>query len=362
LPRPDDLLRLLQDREEGRLQDVAAFGARVSRAVVEAVQRQVETGVDVVSDGEQGKPSYSTYIKDRLTGFDGESVFWVGADVAEFPEYAARRRARTFEKRPACTGPIAWKDWAAVQKDIDNLKAAAATTKCEELFMTAVSPGQAARFLHNRYYPTEEAYLWALAEVMKREYRAIAQAGFVLQLDCPDLGSGRHNQFKHLTLPEFRKVVTLHVEVLNWAVAEIPPDRMRLHLCWGNAEGPHHWDVPLKEILDLVLLARPAGLSFPGANPRHEHEWKVWKDVKLPEGKMIIPGVLDTTTNFIEHPELVAERIARYASVVGRGNVIAGTDCGFGSFAGSDTVDASIAWHKLRAMVEGARLASQELW
>ena len=364
LPRPADLLGLLRDKEEGCLQDQAAFAATVRRAVSEIVTKQGESGVDIINDGEQGKVDYTVYVKDRLTGFDGESPALPDRDAAEFPEWAEMRRqfASPFRKRPACTGPIAWKDWPAVQVDIDNLQAAAATVKAEEAFMTSVSPGQVARFLHNQYYPDDEAYLYALADVMKREYHAIVEAGLLLQLDCPDLALGRHSQFAHLSLGEFRKIAEMHVEVLNYAVADISPDLMRMHICWGSTEGPRHQDVPLKDIVDVVLKGRPAGVSFPGANGRHEHEWKVWKDVTLPEGKVIIPGAIDSTTNIIEHPELVAERIARYASVVGRENVIAGCDCGFGTFSGRVQVDSKIVWHKLRSLAEGASLASQELW
>jgi 5-methyltetrahydropteroyltriglutamate--homocysteine methyltransferase len=262
--------------------------------------------------------------------------------------------------RPKCNGPIAWKDFEAVRRDIENLKAAAGSS--DQVFMTAVSPGQVARFQGNSYYKSDEEYLWALADVLKDEYKAIADAGFTVQLDCPDLGSGWNGQFRALTLAEFRKIVDLHLDVLNAATRDIPAERMRLHLCWGNYEGPHHHDIPLREIIEPVLRARPAAVSFEGANPRHEHEWNVFADVKLPDGKRIIPGVIDSTTNFIEHPELVAQRIARYAGLVGRENVIAGVDCGFATFAGTPTVLPAIAWAKLGALTEGARIASERLW
>ena len=285
-------------------------------------------------------------------------------DDIDFPEWAAQRshQSSTTMPQPACTGPIAWKDWPSVQKSIDDFKDAMSGVQVEEVFMTAASPGVIANFLPNEYYPSEEAYLYALADVMKDEYNAIASSGVLLQLDCPDLAMTRVTQFSHLSQKEFVKVVELHVEVINYALAGIPPEQMRLHLCWGNTEGPHHHDVPLKEIIHIVLKARPNGLSFEGANPRHAHEWKLWEDVKLPEGKVLIPGVLDSTTNFIEHPELVAERIVRYAQLVGRENVIAGTDCGFGTSAWGRKVETNIVWAKLQAMSEGARLASQELW
>jgi 5-methyltetrahydropteroyltriglutamate--homocysteine methyltransferase len=364
LPRPKDLLRLLQDREEGRLRDEAALAGRARSAVLDVLGKQRETGLSIVNDGEQGRADYTIYVKDRLTGFAGESSSWPNPDAEEFPEWTemARQFAPPFQKRPACTGPVEWKDWPAVERDIQNLKDAAAAAAADEVFMTSPSPGQIGRFLQNRYYPSDEKYLYTLAEVMKREYRAIVDAGFVLQIDCPDLALGRHTQFAHLTLREFRDIAAMHVEVLNYAVADIPADRMRIHVCWASTGGPHHRDLPLKDIVDVVIKARPMGLVIAGANPRHEHEWKVWKDVKLPAGKVLVAGVIDSTTNFIEHPELVAERIERYAGVVGRENVIAGVDCGFGTFAGRVQVDTNIVWHKLRSLVEGAGLASRALW
>jgi 5-methyltetrahydropteroyltriglutamate--homocysteine methyltransferase len=370
LPRPDDLMQLLTARDQGRLEDKASFERRLSKAVAECVRRQLEAGLDVVNDGEWSKPDYSTYVKDRFTGFEGESTPQSPSrDMLEFPEFAPFRTAGlNVVTRPMCNGPIAWRDFSAVQRDIDNLKHAlshaegAASTGAPEAFMTSVSPGQVARFQGNVYYKTDEEYLWALGNVLKDEYEAIANAGFVLQLDCPDLGSGWNNQFRNLTLPEFRKVVEMHLEVLNAATANIAPERMRLHLCWGNYEGPHNHDIPLREIIEPVLRARPAAVSFEGANPRHEHEWAVFQDVKLPEGKLIVPGVIDSTTNFIEHPEVVAQRIERFAGVVGRENVIAGVDCGFATFAGSPTVVPSITWAKLGSLVEGARIASRRLW
>jgi 5-methyltetrahydropteroyltriglutamate--homocysteine methyltransferase len=362
LPRPRDLLRLLEEREQGRLTDDRALHDRTRSAVRDAVGKQLETGLSVINDGEQGRADYTVYVKDRLTGFSGESAPWPNPDVEEFPEWTemARQFAPPFQKRPACTGPVAWKDWPAVERDIRNLAEAAAGAP--EVFMTSPSPGQIGRFLQNRHYRTDEEYLYTLADVMKREYQAIVDAGFVLQVDCPDLALGRHTQFAHLTLEEFRRVAAMHVEVLNHAVAGIPPERMRMHLCWASTGGPHHRDVPLRDIVDVVLGARPGAFVIAGANPRHEHEWKVWRDVKLPDGKILVAGVIDSTTNFIEHPELVAERIVRYASVVGRENLIAGVDCGFGTFAGRVQVDTNIVWLKLRSLVEGARLASKELW
>ena len=365
LPRPLDLAATLQALDAGTSPDPAAFEARVQRAVTEIVRQQVDAGVDIINDGEQGKVGYSTYVKHRLTGFEGESRVPVRADWADFPEAAARQGmgSQTTIARPACNGPVAWKDLGAVQKDIAQLKAALSGVQPAEAFMTAASPGVIAHFLRNEYYPSREAYLARLADVMKEEYDAIAQAGFVLQIDCPDLAMGRHLAFPDLSTAEFLKIAEANVEALNHALRDIPPDRLRLHLCWGNYEGPHHRDIPLKDILGIVLKARPQAISLEGANPRHEHEWAVFQGVKLPEDKILIPGVLDSTTNFIEHPELVAQRLVRYADVVGKENVIAGTDCGFGTFARSTyQVEPEIVWAKLRAMAEGARLASTALW
>jgi 5-methyltetrahydropteroyltriglutamate--homocysteine methyltransferase len=364
LPRPSRLIQLLVESQARPGEDRASLDACVRRAVIDAVKSQSASGLDVINDGEQGRVDYTVYLKDRLSGFDGASAPSLGTGDEEFPELAAilRQFASPFQHRPACTGPVAWKDWPAVEADISTLKAAVAGVTAEEVFLTSPSPGQIGRFLHNQYYRDDEAYLYALADVMKAQYEAIVNAGFVLQVDCPDLALSRHTVFAHLPLDVFRKVIAMHVEALNHAVSNLPPDRLRMHICWGSTLGPHHTDVPLRDIVDVVLRARPAGLSFPGANPRHEHEWKIWRDVELPAGKVLIPGVIDSTSNFVEHPELVAERIVRYASVVGRERVIAGVDCGFGTFAGRIQVDSKIVWLKLQALAEGARLASRELW
>jgi 5-methyltetrahydropteroyltriglutamate--homocysteine methyltransferase len=364
LPRSRELQELLRQREERRTPDQAAFAEGVRTAVADVVQQQIAIGLDVINDGEQERSQYATYVKERLTGFEGERVIRARPRLGDtdFPDFVATSQSSATIPQPACTGPISWKDKEAVERDIATLKAAVGTRQVEEVFMTAASPGVIANFLPNEYYPTEEAYLSALAEAMKHEYQAIVQAGLLLQIDCPDLAMTRVTQFAHLTVDEFKDVVALHIDVLNSALAGLPPERMRLHLCWGNYEGPHHHDVPLKEIIHLVLKARPEGISFEGANPRHAHEWKVWRDVRLPDDKVIIPGILDSTTNFVEHPELVAERIVRYADVVGRERVIASTDCGFGTSAWGRKVDGKIAWAKLQSLVEGARLASRELW
>jgi 5-methyltetrahydropteroyltriglutamate--homocysteine methyltransferase len=364
LPRPPGLQELLRLREDGGLPDAAAFEEAVREAVADSVRRQTDVGLDVVNDGEQGRSQYATYVKERLAGFEGERVPRVprSRDLADFPGYRATHQSSAGLPQPACTAPIAWRDPEAIRRDIDRLRAAAAGRRPAEVFMTAASPGVIAYFLPNAYYPDDEAYLYALADVMKDEYRAIVEAGLVLQVDCPDLAMSRHSWYADLSLAEFRKRAAVHVEVIDHALAGLPPDRLRLHLCWGNYEGPHHHDVPLRDIVDLVLRARPSGLSIEGANPRHAHEWKVWQEVRLPDDKVLIPGVLDTTTNFVEHPELIAQRLARYAGAVGRERVIAGTDCGFGTSAWGRKVDARIVWAKLQAMVEGARLASAALW
>ena len=362
LPRPWDLVATLEALDAGTLPEPAAFEARVRHAVAEAVRKQVAAGVDIVNDGEQGKVGYSTYVRHRLSGFDGSSVVAQRADWADFPE-ALARHPRSSVSRPSCTGPIEWRDRAAVGKDVANLAAALAGVKPAEAFMTAASPGVIAHFLRNEHYPSREAYLARLTDVMKEEYDAIARAGFVLQVDCPDLAMSRHLAFAELSTAQFLKIAEANVEALNHALRDLPPDRLRLHLCWGNYEGPHHRDVPLRDILPVVLKARPHAISLEGANPRHEHEWAVFRDVKLPDDKILIPGVLDSTTNFIEHPELVAQRIVRYAEVVGRERVMAGSDCGFGTFARSTPqVEPEIVWAKLAAMAEGARLASAILW
>ena len=365
------MLDLLLQQQQGQLEDETQLHQSVRDAVADAVMQQVECGLDVINDGEMGRVDYTVFVKDLLTGFEGESMPPIGAGDDEFPELGELLRpfASPFQVRPACVGPVDWKDWPSFQRDLDNLTSALRHAQgerggevCEEVFMTSPSPGQIARFLHNRYYQDDEVYLYALGDVMKRAYHAIVDAGFLLQLDCPDLALSRSTVFAHLTLDEFRSVIRMHVDALNHAVAAIPAERMRMHVCWSSTLGPHHTDVPLRDIVDIVLEAKPAAFSFPAANPRHGHEWKIWQDIKLPEGKVVIPGMLDSTSNFVEHPEYVAERIVRYAGVVGRENLLVGADCGFGTFAGRLQVDSKIVWMKLASLVEGARLASQELW
>jgi len=365
LPRPDDLIRSMFAKEEGVPVDRLALSARIRDAVAEAVKKQVDAGVDLVSDGELSKPSYATYVKDRLTGFGGSSNSFVYQDLAEFPNLAKRvfgDPGRSRRRTPACTGPIAVGDPAAAIADVDNLKAAIAGKATAGAFISAASPGVISLFFRNEYYADQEAYLFAIAEAMRGEYEAIAASGAMVQIDCPDLAMGRHIQYADLSIEEFRKRARLHIEALNHALSAIPPEQVRMHLCWGNYEGPHHCDVPLADIIDVVFTARAATISFEAANPRHAHEWTLFERVKLPEGKTIIPGVIESKSNFIEHPELIAQRIARYANLVGRENVIAGSDCGFGTWVGQAAVDPDVVWAKLAAMAEGARLATKQFW
>ena len=364
LPRTPKVVELLlaEDKHPG------ARSAELRQAVREAVEhvvaKQVECGLDIINDGEQGRTDYTVHVMQRLTGYHGQSAPPMGTGDEEFPELAQllKQFASPFQHRPACNGPVDWKDWPAAQADIDLAKQVLKAAAAEDVFMTSPSPGQIARYLKNRYYRNDEDYIFALADVMRREYKAIVDAGLILQLDCPDLAMLRHMVYLDLPLEDYRKIITVNISALNHAVRDLPPDRMRMHVCWGSTMAPHHTDVELKEIVDIVLSGRPHAVSFPAANARHEHEWKIWRDVKLPLGKKIIPGVIDSTSNIVEHPEVVADRILNFASVVGRENVIAGVDCGFGTFAGRVQVDTKIVWLKLQSLTEGARRASKQLW
>ena len=365
LPRPEDLIRMMYAKEEGVPVDAAALSQRVAAAVDEVVRKQAAAGVDVINDGEMSKPSYATYIKDRLSGFGGAGNTFVYQDLAEFPSLAKRvfgDPGRSRRKTPACNAAIGVRDPEAAQVDVEHLNAAFANVSAQEAFLTAASPGVVSLFFRNEHYPTEEAYLFAIAEAMRPEYETIARAGIVLQIDCPDLGMGRHIQHADLSLAEWRKKAQLHVEALDHAVANIPPEQLRMHLCWGNYEGPHHCDVPLADVIDIVFRARPSAIALEAANPRHAHEWKLFETVKLPDGKLLIPGVIESKSNFIEHPELIAQRIGRYANLVGRENVMAGSDCGFGTWVGQAAVDPDVVWAKMAAMAEGTRIASREFW
>jgi 5-methyltetrahydropteroyltriglutamate--homocysteine methyltransferase len=362
LPRPAKVVELLLAERDKPGAQRAALEVAIDDAVAGVVRKQIETGIDVINDGEQGRTDYTVHVLDRLTGFEGESTPPLGTGEPEFPELAAilSQFATPFQHRPACSGPVDWKDWPAAEADIARAKAAMTKAGAAEYFMTSPSPGQIARYLKNHHYKTDEEYLFALADVMAKEYRAIVDAGFILQLDCPDLAMS-YGLYRGISIADYRKLIEKNVEALNQSVKGLPPDRMRMHVCWGSTLGPHHGDIEIKEIADILLKGRPQAVSFPGANPRHGHEWKVWKDVKLPDGKIIIPGVIDSTSNFVEHPELVADRILQYAYAVGEENVIAGVDCGFGTFAGRVQVDTKIVWMKLASLVEGARLASKSL-
>jgi 5-methyltetrahydropteroyltriglutamate--homocysteine methyltransferase len=366
LPRPPRLLSLVLAQERGEAIDSARLDTEVRSSVKETVRKQLDAGVDVLNDGEMSKPSYATYVKDRLTGFGGEgSIEQVAASVMgldEFPDFAeqlAVTMASAAEIRfTACDGPVSFVGQSAVQADIDNLKAGVAGAAPAGTFMSSASPGVISVFSPNRHYNTEEEYLAALADAMREEYEAIHDAGLVLQLDCPDLAMTAAG---HDSLESFRRQMELNVEALNHALDKIPAEDARIHICWGNGEFPRATDVELKDIIDIVLKAKPAGIMLMASNGRHAHEWTVFQDVKLPDCKYVIVGVLDSTTNVIEHPEVVAQRLTQYAGVVGRENVMAGTDCGFGTVAGMQTVVPSVVWAKLQAMADGARLASERL-
>jgi 5-methyltetrahydropteroyltriglutamate--homocysteine methyltransferase len=370
LPRPKPLIDLILRREKGEAIDAAAFEAEVAAAVDDVVARQVKAGIDVVSDGEMSKPSYTTYIRHRVTGIEpdpraaekGRDIM-IGRDLLAHPDFG-RRGNFSASPFPGCVGALKYKDRSALDRDIAQLKAAAAKSKPGEVFMTAPSPGILTRFIINLHYPTEEAYVDALAEIMKVEYRAIVEAGFVLQIDCPDLGSCRNNQYRDLSDDEFRnKIAERNVAALNGAIAGLSADRLRLHICWGNYEGPHSFDLPVTKIIDIAFKARVQAFSIEAANPRHDHEWEDLKSIRIPDDKVLIPGVIDSTTNFIEHPRLVSQRIGHYADLVGRERVIAGVDCGFGTAVRTEPMVAdSIVWAKLAALAEGAAIASKQLW
>ncbi len=370
LPRSASLMDIILRREKGEAIEPMTFEAATAKAVDDVVAQQVACGVDIVSDGEMSKPSYTTYIRHRAEGIapdpraaeKGRDIM-IGRDLLAHPDFANRRRNFSDSPFPGCVGPLKYKDKSALDRDLAHLKAAAAKSKPADVFMTAPSPGILTRFIINLHYPTEEAYVEALAEMLKTEYRAIVEAGFVLQIDAPDLGSCRNNQYRNLTDDEFRKIAARNIEALNVAVEGLPADRMRLHICWGNYEGPHNFDLPLLKIIDIAFKAKMQAVSIEAANPRHDHEWEDLKTIKIPDDKVLIPGVIDSTTNFVEHPKLVAQRIGRYADIVGRERVIAGVDCGFGTAVRTDPIVAdSIVWAKLKALSEGAAIASERLW
>jgi 5-methyltetrahydropteroyltriglutamate--homocysteine methyltransferase len=365
LPRPDDLIRMMYAKEEGVPVERAALGLRVRSAVAEIVQKQADAGIDLVNDGELSKPSYATYVKDRLAGFGGTGNTFIYQDLDDFPKLRQKvfgDPGRSRRKTPACNAPISVRDPQAAIADVDNLKSALGAVKAAGGFMSAASPGVVAVFFRNDHYPSEEVYLYAIADAMRQEYEAVAKAGFVLQIDCPDLAMGKHIKYHDVDLKTFRKAATLNIEAMNHAVANIPAEQLRMHVCWGNYEGPHHYDVPLADVIDLVFKAKPSAISFEAANPRHAHEWTLFETVKLPDGKVLIPGVIESKANFIEHPELIAQRIGRYAKLVGRENVMAGSDCGYGTWVGQAAVDPDVVWAKMAALAEGARIASKLFW
>jgi 5-methyltetrahydropteroyltriglutamate--homocysteine methyltransferase len=367
LPRSAAVTDLVFAAERGDPVDAVTFNRVIGNAVDEAVQLQVKHGVDLVSDGEMSKISYATYIKDRITGFDGDSPRTPPADLEMFPSFLERQSkggGTPTYRRPKCVGEVKPKTLAPLDNDVAHMQAALALHKPAGGFMNSASPGVIALFQPNEFYPTQDAYLEALAEAMRPEYEAIVAAGLILQLDSPDLGLGRHMMYKDRGDAEYLTLIGGHVEALNHALRNVPADRVRMHVCWGNYEGPHCCDVEMGVILPTLMQAKPAGLLFETSNPRHQHDWNYFAEMRdiIPDDKILIPGVIDSTTNFIEHPRVVAERIERYANIIGRERVIAGTDCGFSTFAGFGVVDPSIVWAKLKTLAEGAELASKKLW
>lgn len=366
LPRPDAVCDLLRKKVEGSPPDAGVFDKAVSGAVDAVVGRQREAGIDVVSDGEFSKLGYANYITDRLTGFEGDSPRVPGADLAEFPGYAKklgeRRKGALPLPRPCCTGPIEVWDGQPLKDDIRRFRQAVDRQGPTGAFMNAASPGVIAVFQPNRYFSTHAAYLEALGKAMRAEYEQIVESGFDLQIDCPDLAMGRHTIFQNEDEATFLRHIRDQIEVLNDALDGLPPERLRMHLCWGNYEGPHHKDIPLEKIIDIVLMAKPQTLLFEAANPRHAHEWRVFAECNLPDDKVLCPGVIDSCSNYIEHPDLIAERLLRFADIVGRERVLAGSDCGFSTFAGDGLVDPEICFAKFEAMARGAEIASAKLW
>ena len=365
LPRPEELMQIMFAREDGIPLDPVALESKITGAVEYIAARQIKAGIDIVNDGEMSKPSYATYVKDRLNGFGGTGNSFMFQDVEAYPNTKARVFAdpgRKHRKTPACNGPVSMRDVEAPRRDAQRLKNAVKQTSPAGMFLSSASPGVTTFFFRNDYYPSHEDYVFAVAEALRQEYEAIVSAGMMLQIDCPDLAMGRHTQFANLSLKDFREKMELHVEALNRALVNIPPERVRMHLCWGNYPGPHHCDVPLADIVDVIWKAKPHAILFEAANPRHAHEWAVFEQVKVPEGKILIPGVIECQSNYIEHPELVAQRIGRYANLVGRDNVMAAVDCGFSIHVGSGGVDPDVVWAKLESLAQGAALASKRFW
>jgi 5-methyltetrahydropteroyltriglutamate--homocysteine methyltransferase len=364
MPRGDALTPLLKARDAGEPYDAEAFDVAVSAAVNDAVAKQAECGVDIVSDGEIGKIGYSTYMIERLSGFGGHVDRRMAADLAEHPGLAKKLSAIMGAQefvRASCVGPVKLVTLDPLWEDIGRFKTALVAAGNPQAFMNAASPGLITAFQVNKHYPSHEAYLADLADAMREEYETIVREGFFLQLDCPDLAMSRHTGYQDMAEADFLKIAAANVEALNAATANIPPEKMRMHVCWGNYEGPHDHDIALEKVIDIVLGARPATILFEAANPRHEHEWKVWADAKIPDHKILAPGMIDTCSNYVEHPELIAQRIERFAGIVGADRVIASTDCGFGTFAGYGKIDPDVTWKKLRALREGADIAGARL-
>jgi 5-methyltetrahydropteroyltriglutamate--homocysteine methyltransferase len=365
LPRPQQVVDMLMARENHAGYDPAAFATAMRTAVEAVVARQMQAGIDIVSDGEMSKISYATYIKDRLSGFGGDRPRQVALDLQPYPEFRARMAIFAVKqafKRQACLGPIAMVERESLHQDIANLRAAVDRHACADAFMNAASPGVVAAFQPNEYYPTHEAYVEAIAKAMREEYEAIAAAGLVLQIDCPDLAMAHHTGFQDLSEEQFLRRAHFHVEALNEALRNVPAEQLRMHVCWGNYEGPHDHDIDVEKILPIILKAKPSAILFEAANPRHAHEWLAWSRASIPDDKVLVPGLLTSTSNYVEHPELIAQRICIFADIVGRERVLAGTDCGFGTFAGIGKMDAQISYAKLAALAQGARRASARLW
>jgi 5-methyltetrahydropteroyltriglutamate--homocysteine methyltransferase len=365
LPRSGPLADILLRKDQGEADDSGEHARVIADAVSTVVQQQVDAGIDLPSDGEQSKVGYATYMMDRLNGFGGDCERMLARDLADYPELReaiGRMIGRQQFRRAACIGEVSVRDWTPLQTDIANFRNAMDAAGVDEAFMNSASPGLVTAFQPNQFYDSHEEYLWAVANVMREEYEQIHAAGLILQLDCPDLAMAHHTGFQDLSEEEFLQRAELHVEAMNHALANVAADRCRFHVCWGNYEGPHDFDIDVEKILPIILKAKPSGILFEAANARHEHEWQTWADADIPDDKILIPGTIDTCTNVVEHPELVAQRIERYADIVGPERVIAGTDCGFGTFAGYGRVDEKIAYRKLESLAAGAAIASRRMW
>ncbi len=365
LPRQEELMQIMFAREDGIPLDQSALEQKITEAVKFVAEKQVKAGVDFVNDGEMSKPSYATYVKDRFNGFGGTGNSFMFQDIEAYPNTKARVFAdpgRKHRKTPACNAPVTVKDVEAPKRDAERLKAALKGKEPTGMFLSSASPGVTAFFFRDDYYGSHEKYVFALAEALRHEYEAIVNSGMMLQIDCPDLAMGRHTQFAGLDIKQFRDILELHVEAINRALVNIPASKVRMHLCWGNYPGPHHCDVPFADIVDIIWKAKPHAILFEAANPRHAHEWTLFESVKVPEGKVLVPGVIECQSNYIEHPDLVAQRIGRYANLVGRDNVMAAVDCGFSIHVGSGGVDPDVVWAKLASLAEGAAIATKKFW